>query len=424
MHSWVISPRRAVSLTPELAVLADDLTGAAESAAQAFSRTTRVEVWLGAYQPTPGPAVPDVVCVDTDSRQARGRKAAARALRGTAGLRSAGLLVKKVDSLLRGDIGAEVAALAADLGVVPVVATALPAAGRTVVDGIPLVAGAPLRETDLWAAETGRAPARVGDVFAPRRARVVPQHVVAAGVTATVEALQAAIDAGAVPVCDSATDADLDVVARAATIAVERPLLVGSAALVGAATRLLPQRSTGAQTGPAEVPLADTVLVVIGSVAPALRAQLAALGELCDATVLLDPHELVADPEGAARTVRGRLTGARVALVALDQRAPVLSDRTDRICAALADAVAPLVPQYSALVAAGGQTARAVLDRMRVTCLHPVEEISPGAVLSRTAGTGQLVVTRPGSFGSDTSLHGVVERLLPRLPTASAKEIP
>src|SRR4051794_20678847 len=85
-----------------------------------------------------GPPAPgdQVVTLDTDTRGRTGDAAAAR-VRGAAALvRSAPTIVKKVDSLLRGNIPREIAALAAELGRTPVVAVANPPLGRTVRDGV------------------------------------------------------------------------------------------------------------------------------------------------------------------------------------------------------------------------------------------------------------------------------------------------
>ncbi len=67
-------------------------------------------------------------------------------------------LYKKIDSTLRGNWTAEVAALQPFAGLA-IVAPAFPATGRTVRDGCVLVHGAPLETTDTWKLEhAGRDP--------------------------------------------------------------------------------------------------------------------------------------------------------------------------------------------------------------------------------------------------------------------------
>ncbi|NUS89898.1 MAG: 4-hydroxythreonine-4-phosphate dehydrogenase, partial [Streptomyces sp.] len=111
--------------------VADDLSGAAETAAGLESRTTRSRVVLvgsSAAPRHPGEAT----VLDLDSRHLPAA-AAAEAVRAALALPPPGdtLVLKKIDSLLRGNVAAEVAALAAD-GASVVVAPALPAAGRAV----------------------------------------------------------------------------------------------------------------------------------------------------------------------------------------------------------------------------------------------------------------------------------------------------
>ncbi len=74
------------------------------------------------------------------------------------------VLFKKIDSLWRGNVGAEVAALTG-LGYHVLIAGALPQLRRTVVDGRPYADGVPLAETGLWKAEAAAPPSRLADVL-------------------------------------------------------------------------------------------------------------------------------------------------------------------------------------------------------------------------------------------------------------------
>ncbi|MFG1954889.1 nucleotide-binding domain containing protein [Micromonospora sp. NPDC048830] len=100
--------------------------------------------------------------------------------------------------------------------------------------------------------------------------------------------------------------------------------------------------------------------------------------------------------------------GARCAAVSIDGE--VRPHLATRLASALADAAAPSAVDGRALVLTGGETARAVLDRLGVARLRPVTA-REGAVLSRTE-TGRLVVTRPGSFGGPASLTDLVRIVL------------
>ncbi|MFE9204626.1 four-carbon acid sugar kinase family protein [Micromonospora sp. NPDC007230] len=398
---------------PELTVVADDLSGAAEAAATFLLRTTRISVLLGHEPPPCGPAdaatPPRVVAVDTATRALHPTDAADRIkslLTGSPG----GTVLKKVDSLLRGNLATEVAALHAVLGATPVVATALPGAGRIVVDGVLHVRGVPLHETGLWHAEERAAPRDLAAALAPLPTHPVPLTVVRGGPQDLARSLAAAIAAGLVPVCDAATDADLDTVCAAARLATERPLLVGSAGLAAAAARGMAPDPDHAADPTYAVPAAGAVLVVAGTAAPTIRTQLAALAPRADVVLRLDPEALLNDPAAAAHQVTARLDGARCAAVTIDDRAEIRPHVATRLATALAEAVAPSTMDGRALVLTGGETARAVLDRLGVARLRPVAE-REGAVLSLT-DTGRVVVTRPGSFGGPTSLTDLVRIVL------------
>ena len=82
-----------------------------------------------------------------------------------------------------------------------------------------------------------------------------------------------------------------------------------------------------------------------------------------------------------------------------------------RAAAALADVAATVAVAAAAdLVLTGGETARAVLDRLGTAWLVPLAQVEHGAVASR-ADDGRLVATKPGSFGADDVLVRLVDRL-------------
>ncbi|GAB3872051.1 four-carbon acid sugar kinase family protein [Terrabacter terrigena] len=430
---------------PALAVVADDLSGAAECAVHALLRVSRSSVALApapdAHRDSPAAvasetASSDATCVtvDTDSRRLT-QEAAVRAVRAAARLVAAApVVVKKVDSLLRGHVGAEVAALAQELGRTPVVAVANPGLHRIVRDGVLHVAGTPLHQTDLWDVEPTPAPTAVSEALRPLRTVVVPQATVALGVDAVAEALAHARASGLVAVCDAATETDLETVHAAATGSTPEALLVGSGALAAVAARALPLErpdpeprhgapSDGTahdgETEPrpgADSEPAPSVLFVLGTRAPGLADQLAHLRAAHSVhTLLVRPDDLLTDPEHVRRHLGAALPGG-VVVVTLDPTAPADPSRARRLAEALADAVAPAADAYDALFLSGGETARAVLDRLGVHALEVVTQIETGTVVSTRPG-GRTVVTRPGSFGRPQSLVAVATHLLGSGPT-------
>src|SRR5829696_8231221 len=133
---------------PTIAVVADDLTGAADTGVQLVRAGYRTAVLFGESNVLADDL--DVVSFDTDSRTMPAGFAAKRVLEVAHLAREARIVYKKLDSNLRGNVAAE---LAAALGGArrerAVVAPAFPAAGRTTVGGIQRVHSVPVDETEM-----------------------------------------------------------------------------------------------------------------------------------------------------------------------------------------------------------------------------------------------------------------------------------
>jgi uncharacterized protein YgbK (DUF1537 family) len=131
-----------------IGVIADDITGAAEMGAIGLRYGLRAEVVVHGEVGSG----PDLVCVDTDSRSCTAEEAARRAAAASDDLKAAGAawIYKKVDSVLRGQVVAEVESIRKQLGASrALLAPANPRLGRTILDGEYFVRSVPLHETDF-----------------------------------------------------------------------------------------------------------------------------------------------------------------------------------------------------------------------------------------------------------------------------------
>jgi uncharacterized protein YgbK (DUF1537 family) len=131
-----------------IAVISDDLTGAAELGAVGLRYGLAAEIVAGEGEI----GAADLVCVDTNSRSASREEAARRTAAAARQLKAAGAqwVYKKVDSVLRGHVVAEVEAVMKEFGfdralIVP----ANPLLGRIVRDGRYYVRGKPIHETEF-----------------------------------------------------------------------------------------------------------------------------------------------------------------------------------------------------------------------------------------------------------------------------------
>ncbi|WP_063760021.1 four-carbon acid sugar kinase family protein [Streptomyces sclerotialus] len=384
--------------------LADDLSGAAEVASVLRLRARIALTTAGARPPADGEAA----VLDLDTRQlppADAARTVTEALR-TVLLPADGVLLKKTDSLLRGNLAAETAAFAAGAAGA-VIAPALPVNGRTVRGGIVHLDGVPLHRTDAWRAEPRPAPRSVADALGALPTAVVPLADVRAPLPHLADRLRTVLAAGRHPVCDAGTDADLDAIAAAAIQLGPGVRLVGTGGLAAAVGRQVGGRVTDRPPAtPAPTP-GRPLLVVVGTAEPTARAQIAQLTALGARHLALSADALVrpggppplgVDPYG-------------ITVVGIDPSGGLHHDASRRLVTALARAVAA-VPHPADLVLTGGETARRVLDALGIDLLRPVGRIHHGAVHSRTAD-GRSVVTRPGSYGGTDSLLRIARALRP-----------
>lgn len=129
-----------------IGVIADDLTGAAEIGAVGLRHGLRAEI-IQSGKPN---GTMDIVCVDTGSRSCTPDEAADRAAAAADLLRAAGAawIYKKVDSVLRGHVVAEVEAVMRQLKLqTALLLPANPSLGRTIRDGQYFVRGKLIHKT-------------------------------------------------------------------------------------------------------------------------------------------------------------------------------------------------------------------------------------------------------------------------------------
>jgi uncharacterized protein YgbK (DUF1537 family) len=398
---------------PRLGIIADDLTGAADTAAALARPGAPVRAWLG---PRPLGPVASTVAVTTDSRRRPPDQAAEATRASASALRSAGLtlLYKKVDSNLRGNVAAELAAAMEVAGGPVLFAPAFPQRGRTTIGGVQCIEGVPVAETEMG--RDPQAPARCSDVaelLAPSISGVTrcPLEVVRAGP----EAIRARLRDGGVLVCDAETDADLEAAAEAALAHPQLSLVAGCAGLAAAVARQLygerpratwPEGSRG------------PCLAVLASASETLSAQVEHTASRGLATIPLSCAN-VAERDEALPELREAIARA-VAALAEGRDALVYSVGTagSRLVPARHDPArwVELVVEHlahlafvsvrqgrpRALLVGGGSTAQGVLDALGATALDVDDEPLPGLAAGLIVG-GELdrrpVALKPGAAG-------------------------
>ncbi|MGW9307631.1 four-carbon acid sugar kinase family protein [Saccharomonospora azurea] len=374
-------------MTPQVAVIADDLTGAGDTALQFTEAGWTSELLLHT-----GTSTAEVVAVTTDSRALDPAEAAQRVRDATAEFLGAGVprLYKKIDSTVRGPVRAEIDAVLDALGpeVIAVVCPAFPAVGRTLVDGTLLVDGTPVADTSvgrdpvtpvtcshvptlLDAPLLRLAPERHPDEWA-REARATGSRVVGGG---------------------APPHHDLDRVAALTAALGDHAVAVGSAGLAAPLARHWREP-------------AGTALVVVTTLHSATAEQAARLRASGVPTLAPTSRQVLDDAAWAEFTGTALATAAQRPEVLLLQ-APERGDgslRADVVSARLGALTAQLVREreIAGLVATGGDGARAVLSALGGTGIRVTGHVAPGVPLGTVVGgpnAGLPVATKAGGFG-------------------------
>jgi D-threonate/D-erythronate kinase len=403
-------------------IIADDLTGAADSAIAFAKRRLPARVSWGEPRADER-AGALALAFDADTRALPAVAAARRHQEILRALFDARMHVfKKIDSTLRGhaaeEIGALLDVLATRIPELRVVFTpAFPAGGRVTRAGRVFVHGAPLERTEFWSATR---PVEQADLVvmlegAGLRARHVPLDVVRDEGTR----LRALIDdrrhVATILVCDAESEDDLDRIV-AASLAQDRPtLFAGSAGFAHALARRVSQEG-GPRTAPiALAPASRGALLVVGSQAQASRLALDSLSGMAGLKRVSVDAARLTDGAGAALpldALAGDLDAGIDVVVDILPPANLSAPRARGIVDALARQVAPLAARASAWMATGGDTAAVLLARSGARGIQLVDELEPGTSLGITLGERSLpVVTKSGGFGDAGSLRRIAERL-------------
>ncbi len=396
---------------PELIIIADDLSGAADCGIVCTQAGLDTLVILGDRADA---STAEVLSIDADTRGRSETEAIAdiASLTRRYGGRDR-ILFKKLDSTLRGHVGAELAAMLRtrrETGPASIVmAPAFPATGRSTVDGMQLLHGIPLQHTEIWQREAMLHRAHIPELL--ERAGLRTAHIDLAAIRGTrlAQAIGAATASHDAVVCDAATELDLQAIAVASMPLGRGTIWAGSAGLA----RYLPQAAGLARVARSTAipPTKGSILFVVGSLSRISRGQVSLLtAETGIEIVAVSPAVLragAADPSWIDRglALDAAIGSGRDVVVLLGSDETITLSEGLALCRALARMVAPHAARIGALVSTGGETARAVLQAFGVGGLHLVGEVEPGVPLSVTEGAHHLpVVTKAGAFGKPDTL--------------------
>ncbi len=405
-------------------IIADDLTGAADCAIAFAKRGLESVVAWEKHADARGV---QVLSVDAGTRRLPPEQAARLQVDVLAAHYRAGLrLYKKIDSTVRGQPAAELAALLAYAPAqfygrprLAILAPAFPGTGRITVNGGIVVQGVPLEQTPLWARDHTYASANLVEMLASAglSAKVLPLDVVANPEKVLVRLTHARTSGLAAVVCDAKTEADLAAVAAGSLPMADEVIWVGSAGLAAA----LAVADTADAPPPKTPPLMSghkNVLVVVGTLAEASRLQAKTLVEAgLVRHVVISPDALFAGSPSPAwqqgcRQLALGLAAHDDVLLELEQTANPDLSRGALLSERLAAFIEGAGNAFAGLIATGGDTVYALLSKLGVHSIRLLDEVEPGVPLGITVGAVRLpLVTKAGAFGDAQTLRRSLERL-------------
>lgn len=390
------------------AVIADDLTGALDTALQFRKAGLRTMV---STRPGVWPAQGSVVALSTETRHVPAARAAAsvKAAFHTLPCGTSARIYKKTDSLLRGNIGAELRALCDAAGSRPLIfAPAYPIGGRTTVDGIHRLDGLPVAEAapgrdPLTPVLESHIPSLLRD-GAGLKAEQMPLDVVRGDQGDFVDALTRAKGSGVDVVApDVETDGDLRAIALGLGASDVVRISAGSAGLAEYLARPDQDSDQSAHLGRSVF-----VAAVVGT--PSAHTRVQVERALDSGNALRMRIRSGADIEAAVRATRLNRPSERLVIfdTTLEGTAPQPEERrrqlrgVGQLCSAIVGAV-----DQPGLILTGGDTARAALDALEVDAIEVLREIEwgvPGGHALRSTRRVASVVTKGGTMGGPDAL--------------------
>ncbi|UOF92611.1 four-carbon acid sugar kinase family protein [Fodinisporobacter ferrooxydans] len=421
-----------------IAIIADDLTGASDSGVQLARKGLKTIVAIQSLRALMENE-PEVIVLDTDSRAVSSELAYSKVKQLIDELKHAGMtgVYKKIDSTLRGNIGAEIDAILDVMDFdIAIVAPAFPKIQRVTKHGVHFLNGTEIHQTEIG--KDPKCPVTESNISrllsnqSKRKIGCMYLQTIRAGQMEIQESMEYMLQQGIeIIVADAEQEQDLIHLVDGLKNSSRKILWVGSAGLAQYLLELydLPERLTHGL----EVPKTDKpVMLVAGSISNITLQQLQAVGQLPNVErIQFDPILVLQGGEACEKEMKRCLykvreairAGRDIALYATSTKAQVdettacgsqfginRAEIADRIASALGCIAAGILSTESlqGIILTGGDTAIAVCTQAGVAGLLLLDEMEPGIPVSRLIGGPQsvLTITKAGAFGTEESLVG------------------
>ena len=392
-------------MTARVVIVADDLTGAMDVAGPLADRglatlavasregCTRRDLESGA-----------VISINADSRHLSAADAARCMQRIGSDLLDPGaeIVIKKIDSTLRGNVVGETLAMMEVTGrSIAAIAPAFPDQKRTVRGGMVHVEGVALPDTNFARDALTPPPLQPLHLLFARTAHGSAVQLLRAGQAPRL------LDPGQrqILVFDAESDADLEQIVRNLQPELKRVLLVGSAGIAQAVGRVCFASALPSMRSPS---VAGRILIVVGSRAEQSAEQVRRVLQLGSTERFIAPNGVVAGDAIARSQAQLLVLQATPSADGPESDAAVVARR-------MAEGATTLLARggIGAVVVTGGDTAIAILQGLGQSTLRVIGTLLPGIPYSRIKGpAGELLfVTKAGGFGAPDTFHTIATRL-------------
>lgn len=421
-------------------MIADDLTGANDSGVQLARYGIDTSVLF--KNEVDALKKHEAIVIDTDSRSLTDSEAYTKVKEASEFLKkgSFDIIYKKVDSTLRGNVGAEINAIYDSFHPeLVVIAPAFPKNNRYTKDGHHYLNGKLLNETEI--AHDPKTP--VKESYIPKliedqtgkKVGLITYHELKLGKKALLEKIETMISKEVhYVVFDAVVEEDLQHIAQFIVQSNLKVCWVGSAGMAN----YLPEaykikKQQVMKAGPKGN---HPVMLVVGSVSQITRKQLdIVLTESDLRGIELDSVAVVSDPETKQKEIARVLKEARatlnshkgIALYSSGRREDIMRaqdvgrtngldkrDVSNHISKSLGQVAATLTHDHAfkGLVLTGGDTAKQVCDQLGVVGFNLIDEIETGIPLGLAIGQKEFhAITKAGAFGTDYSLLNSIKKL-------------
>jgi uncharacterized protein YgbK (DUF1537 family) len=414
-------------------IIADDLTGANDAGVQLSKIGISSTVFLD-YKDSSLQSTEDVAIIDTDSRAISEEAAYDKVYNASSIFRKQGYeqVYKKMDSTIRGNVAAELAALVSVYQPeMVVVAPAFPKMNRKTINGYQYVNGERVSETEF-----GRDPKTpVKDSFIQNlfkkyvddRICLIDQDLLNSENENLMKFIVENTGQGTTWfICDASTDEDLNIVAETFAKLNKKTVWAGSAGLIEYLPDALQLKK--AENNQQEKLAITKTLTVSASLSMVTKRQLEMVKTMADSHfVEIDPVDLIKKTYSVPKiieefakhsskkhfvlfvesSVENRQATKQLG-TQLSQGNTQISEAISMELGVIAKAIVNSIPAINGLILTGGDTAKAVCNQLNMNQMQLYTEIEAGLPLGKlsnpTNARRYWTVTKAGGFGNEHSL--------------------